>query len=81
MSKPEPSIDWGTLRKTAWRKWEIVDEHKRRLAELSSGDVVFVDVAGKMKLTRIEYDHSVKDYVSIDGYRLAEGIEAALPNA
>ena len=77
--KPEPSIDRGPLRFNAIsQRWEIRGEITGTLLhEITSGDVIFVDVRGEMRLTRIEYDHG---YVSIDGYRLADGIEAALPN-
>ena len=77
--KPEPSIDRGPLRFNAIsQRWEIGGAITGTLLhEITSGDVIFVDVRGEMRLTRIEYDHG---YVSIDGYRLADGIEAALPN-
>lgn len=82
--KIEASLDRGPLKLNPWGRWEIRswhdNGHVRPLAELSSGDVVFVDVGGEMKRTRIEFDHASKRYVSIHGYRLADGIEAALPN-
>ena len=81
--KPEPSIDRGPLRFNAIsQRWEIRGEITGTLLhEITSGDVIFVHVRGEMTLTRIEYDHGARAYVSIDGYRLADGVEAALPNA
>ena len=81
-TKPEPSIDCGPLRfnKTS-RRWEITGGMDGTLHEITSGDVIFLEVGDDMKLTRIEYDHASKSYVSVDGYRLAEGLEAALPTA
>ena len=42
----EPSIDRGTLRLNVVGRWEIVESRGRPLAELTSGDVVFVAVGG-----------------------------------
>lgn len=77
-----PSIDRGPLRFNAIsQRWEIRGAITGTLLhEITSGDVVFVDVGGEMKLTRIEHS-SQNGYYSIDGYRLSDGIEAALPNA
>ena len=55
------------------------DIHGRRLWELISGDVVFVDVGAEMKLTRIE-DEQGAGYMPIDDYRLGDGVMAALSN-
>lgn len=80
--KPEPSIDQGPLKRNLYGRWEIRDEITGNLLhEISSGDVIFLDVAGEWKLTRIEHSMSEGGYYSIDGYRLANGIHAALPTA
>jgi hypothetical protein len=80
---PLPSIDRGELRGNVVGRWEITrnNPHEQPFAELTSGDMVFLDVDGEWRLTRIEYDHAAKSYVSVDGYRLADGIMAALPTA
>lgn len=77
----EPSIDQGRLRLNNVGRWEIVDSWNRPLAELTSGDVVFVWVGDRWRLTRIEFAHDERRYVSVDGYRLADGVLAALPTA
>jgi hypothetical protein len=77
----QPSIDRGPLRLNSIGRWAIArsNPHEQPFAELSSGSRVFLEVGGKWRLTRIEYSHAAKAYVSIDGYRLAEGIMSALP--
>jgi hypothetical protein len=79
---PLPSIDRGELRMNVVGRWEISSgRFTQPFAELTSGDMVFLEADGEWRLTRIEYDHASKSYVSVDGYHLAEGVMAALPTA
>jgi hypothetical protein len=43
--------------------------------EITSGDLLRVEFAGQLKLTRMEYDEG---YYSIDGYPLRDGLRAAI---
>src|SRR5262245_11518940 len=79
-----PSVDRGSLWLNPVGRWEIRPRRdrfnvQRPLHEITSGDVIYLDVGGEWKLTRIEYDHQAQAYVSVDGYPLRDGIEAALP--
>ena len=78
-AKPEPSIDRGPLRRNLDGRWEIFVSRGWPTHEVTSGDVVFVEVERTWKLTRIEFDQATRQYVSVDGYRLADGVLAALP--
>ena len=79
---PQPSIDRGPFRLNAGGRWEIrSDLTGDLLHEVTSGDVIFVEVGDTWKLTRIEFDHASRTYVSIDGYPIAAGVIAALPTA
>ncbi len=81
MTKPAPTLDWGPLRfNSASERWEITGSLTGTLHEIGSGDLIFIDVAGEMTLTRIEHSRSEGGYYSVDGYRLRDGIEAALAN-
>jgi hypothetical protein len=75
-------------------RWEISLGRGYADPELSIGSRVFLFVAKRpqqpgakfvrksdadWRLTRIEYDHAAQRYVSVDGYRLVDGIMAALP--
>ena len=86
LRKPEtplPSIDRGPLRMNRLGRWEITrrNPHEPPFAELSSGSLVVLEVSDAWLLTRIEYSHAAKCYVSVDGYSLADGIMAALRTA
>jgi hypothetical protein len=56
----------GTLRMMASGRWAIYRPGRLRV-EIPSGDLFRVEVAGELKLTRMEYDDG---YYSIDGYPL-----------
>lgn len=84
MPTPQPSLDHGRLKfDTASGRWQIRPFNDngfvQPLHEISSGDVILIEVAGEMKLTRIEYSHSEGGYYSTDFYPLTNGLEAALP--
>ena len=77
--KSEPSIDQGPLAMSVWGKWQICVGTARH--EISSGEVILLDVSGdgEWKRTRIEHSKSEGGYYSVDGYPLRDGMLAALP--
>ena len=48
--------------------------------EITSGDLFSVEVAGKLKPTRMEFWHitGTREYFSVDGYHLRNGLRAAI---
>jgi hypothetical protein len=68
----------GTLRMMASGRW-VVCRPGREPVEITSGEMFRVEVAGKgLHLTRMEYDHADRQYYSIDGYPLRDGLRAAI---
>lgn len=79
---PPPSLHRGPLTLNSRGRWEIrSDLTGSILHEITSGDVIFVEVGDTWKLTRIDFDHASRSYISTDGCRLADGVIAALPIA
>ena len=67
------------LRLNASGRWEIYGGMcPLRTDEVTSGDVIYVEVAGEdgLEPTRIEYDHGRQSYVSVAGYPLWDGMRA-----
>jgi hypothetical protein len=72
----------GKLRLQPSGRWAIC-RRGRDPWEITSGEVIYVQVAGKIALqaTRIEFAHRAQfegEYVSMDGYPLKDGLRAAL---
>jgi hypothetical protein len=65
------------LRKNELDRWMIYRDSEP-VHEVTSGDVIKVEVKGCFTLlpTRIEYDHSRRDYTSVQGYDLWNGMRA-----
>ena len=59
-------------------RWEIYGGIDTAKHEVTSGDVIFVEVEGhnELKPTRIEFAHDARAYVSVDGYSLWDGMRA-----
>jgi hypothetical protein len=71
----------GRLRRLPSGRWAIF-QRGRDPWEITSGDVIYVAVAGKLALqrTRIEYVPGSRfdgDYVSMDDYPLRNGLRSA----
>lgn len=72
------------IKMNAVGRWEIYGGMDRlRTVELTSGDVVYVEVAGidALQPTRIEFVHNGKGggrYVSVDDYPLWDGMRAEI---
>ena len=69
----------GTLRMMATGRWAIY-RPGRLPVEITSGELFRVEVAGVegLQLTRMEYDHKGRQYYSVDGFRLRNGLHAAI---
>jgi hypothetical protein len=72
----------GRLRRQPTGRWAIC-RRGRDPWEITSGNVIFVQVVGKLALqpTRIEFVHRARfegEYVSMDGYPLRDGQRAAM---
>ena len=68
----------GTLMLLDSGRWAIVVKGETP-CEITSGETFAVEIDGTMQVTRMEFAHG-KDggrYVSVDGYRLREGVRAA----
>jgi hypothetical protein len=48
--------------------------------EITSGELFPVEVAGAMgvQITRMEYNHTDRQYCSVDSYPLRDGLRAAI---
>src|SRR5215472_13233759 len=57
----------GTLRMMASGRWAVY-RPGRLPVEITSGELFRVEVAGELKLTRMEYNHTDRQYYSVDGY-------------
>ena len=68
----------GTLRMMPSGLWAIY-RPGRLPVEITSGELFRVEVGGKgLHLTRKEYDRAGRQYYSIDGYPLRDGLRAAI---
>lgn len=71
--------DMARLRLNASGRWEIYGGmHPLRVDEVTSGEVIYVEVEGEdgLERTRIEYDHGRQAYISVAGYPLWDGMRA-----
>jgi hypothetical protein len=50
----------------------------REPVEITSDELLRVEVADEMKLTRMEYNHTDRQYYSVDDYPLRDGLRAAI---
>jgi hypothetical protein len=66
----------GTLHLQPSGRWAIL-RPRREPFELTSGDVFRVEVDGELRLTRMEHLWG-EGYYSIDGYKLRDGMRAAI---
>jgi hypothetical protein len=78
----------GRLKKNTLGRWEIV-RNGHEPYELSSGSTFFVETnTGALRMTRIESRQFLgpltggmcREYYSVDGYQLADGLRAARAN-
>jgi hypothetical protein len=69
----------GILRMMASGQWAIY-RPGRLPVEITSSELFRVGVAGVegLQLTRMEYDHATRQYYSVDGYPLRDGLRAAI---
>ena len=69
----------GILRMMASGRWAVC-RAGREPVEITSGELFRIEVAGakELKLTRMEYDQIDRQYYSIDGYLLRDGLRAAI---
>lgn len=72
----------GTLMLTDTGRWAIVAKG-RNAYEITSGELFAVEVAGVMRTTRMEFANDPVHeqggrYVSVDGFRLFEGMRAGV---
>jgi hypothetical protein len=69
----------GTLRMMASGRWAVY-RPGRVPVEIMSGELFRIEVVGakELKLTRMEYDQIDRQYYSIDGYPLRDGLRAAI---
>ena len=66
----------GTLNKMLSGRWAVCRSGKNPI-EIMSGDVFRIEVNGKMRLTRMEFEEG-RGYYSVDDYELKSGLRAAL---
>jgi hypothetical protein len=67
----------GTLRMMASGRWAVY-RPGRLPVEITSGELFRVEVAGELKLTRMEYNHTDRQFYSVDGYPLRDSLGAAI---
>ena len=67
----------GILRMMVSGRWAVY-RPGRLPVEITSGELFRVEVAGELKLTRMEYNHTDRQYYSVDGYPLRDGLRAAI---
>jgi len=69
----------GTLRMMPSGRWAVCRPGETS-HEIKSGDLFRVEVAGvkRLQLTRMEYDHADRQYYSVDGYPLRDGLRVAI---
>ena len=66
----------GTLHMTQSGRWAVCRSGKSPV-EIASGDAFRIEVDGKMRPTRMEFEGG-RGYHSVDGYALRSGMRAAL---
>lgn len=72
----------GILRMQPSGRWAVC-RPGREPAEITSGETFRVEVLGanELRLTRMEFghrDHGEREYYSVDGYQLRDGLRAAI---
>jgi hypothetical protein len=69
----------GTLRLMQSGRWAVCRPGQKPV-EITSGESFRIEVAGatELQLTRMEYDHKGRQYYSVDGFRLRNGLRAAI---
>jgi hypothetical protein len=70
----------GTLQLQPSGRWAVCRAGESPI-EITSGELFRVEVAGELRLTRMEYRHLPGGdgaYYSVDGYPLHDGLRAAI---
>ena len=69
----------GTLMLLDSGRWAIAAKDREQPYEITSSEVFVVEIEGRMRITRMEFAHGRNGgrYVSVDGFRLFEGMRAA----
>ena len=67
----------GTLRMMASGQWAVCRAGREPI-EITSGELFSVEVDGELKLTRMEYNHTDRQFYSVDGYPLRDSLGAAI---
>lgn len=72
----------GTLMLLDSGRWAIAAKDREQPYEITSGEVFAVEIEGTMRITRMEFAHGQNGgrYVSVDGFRLFEGMRVANGN-
>jgi hypothetical protein len=69
----------GVLQMQSSGRWAVC-RPGREPVEITTGDLFRLEVDGELKVTRMQFQHSgpTGEYYSVDGYRLLNGLRAAI---
>ena len=69
----------GVLQMQLSGRWAVC-RPGRAPVEIASGELFRVEIDGELKVTRMDFQNagSIGEYYSVDGYRLLNGLRAAI---